>query len=215
MFELMLTGAYTPKQIAVKARDEWGFLTPKKKRTGGTPLALSSIYKILSNPFYAGIIVWGGQTYPGRHESVITIDEFERVRALLQRPGPARPQRHAFAFTGMIRCGSCGLAVTAEHKFKPSGRHYIYYHCTKRRLGPRCAESSVEARSLEDQIERFVRSLAIHPTIEAWLLEETTRDAATLNEQARGATAVTREVAQKRRGTAGGANRASHPKFTD
>jgi DNA invertase Pin-like site-specific DNA recombinase len=183
MFELMLTGAYTPKQIAVKARDEWGFLTPKKKRTGGTPLALSSIYKILSNPFYGGIIVWGGQTYPGRHEPVITIDEFERVRVLLQRPGPARPQRYAFAFTGMIRCGSCGLAVTAEHKYKPSGRHYIYYHCTKRRLGPRCPESSVEARSLEDQIEQFVRSLAIDPAIEAWVLEETTRDAATLLQQ--------------------------------
>jgi DNA invertase Pin-like site-specific DNA recombinase len=183
MVELMLTGAYTPKQIAVKARDEWGFLTPKKKRTGGTPLALSSIYKILSNPFYAGIIVWGGQTYPGRHEPIITIDELARVRELLQRPGPARPQRHAFAFTGMIRCGSCGLAVTAEHKYKPSGRHYIYYHCTKRRLGPRCAESSVEARSLEGQIEQFVRSLAIDPAIEAWLLEEATRDAATLLQQ--------------------------------
>jgi site-specific DNA recombinase len=183
MFELMLTGAYSPKQIAVMARDEWGFLTPKKKRIGGTPLALSSIYKILSNPFYAGIIVWGGQTYPGRHEPVITIDEFERVRVLFQRPGPARPQRHAFAFTGMIRCGSCGLAVTAEHKYKPSGRHYIYYHCTKRRLGPRCAESSVEARSLEDQIAQFVRSLAIDPAIEAWVLEETTSDHAILHQQ--------------------------------
>jgi hypothetical protein len=183
MFDLMLTGAYTPKQIAVMARDEWGFLTPKKKRIGGTPLALSSIYKILSNPFYAGIIVWGGQTYPGRHEPVITIDEFERVRVLFQRPGPARPQRHAFAFTGMIRCGSCGLAVTAEHKYKPSGRHYIYYHCTKRRLGPRCVESSVEARSLEDQIAQFVRSLAIDPAIEAWVLEETTSDHAKLQQQ--------------------------------
>jgi hypothetical protein len=83
----------------------------------------------------------------------------------------------------MIRCGSCGLAVTAEHKYKPSGRHYIYYHCTKRRLGPRCAESSLEVRSLEDQIEQFVRSLAIDPAIEAWLLDETTRDAATLRQQ--------------------------------
>jgi site-specific DNA recombinase len=83
----------------------------------------------------------------------------------------------------MIRCGSCGMAVTAEHKYKPSGRHYIYYHCTKRGLGPRCAESSVEARSLEDQIEQFVRSLAIDPAIEAWVLEEMTRDAATLLQQ--------------------------------
>ncbi|MEA2953501.1 MAG: site-specific recombinase, partial [Alphaproteobacteria bacterium] len=94
MFELMLTGAYSPKQIAIIARDEWGFCTPKKKRSGGRPLALSSVYKILSNPFYAGIIVWSGQTYPGRHDPVITLDEFELVRKLLARPGPIRPQEH-------------------------------------------------------------------------------------------------------------------------
>ena len=81
----------------------------------------------------------------------------------------------------MIRCGTCGLAVTAEHKYKPSGLHYIYYHCTKRRLlGPRCAEPSVEARNLEHQMERFIRSLVINPVIEAWILEQMTRDAAAL-----------------------------------
>ncbi|MCW2114434.1 recombinase family protein [Bradyrhizobium elkanii] len=183
MFELMLTGSYTAKQVAVIARDEWGFLTPRKKRIGGRPLALSSIYQILSNPFYAGIIVWGGQTYPGKHEPVTTIDEFERVRSLLDRPGRARPKRHTFAFTGMIRCGSCGLAVTAEHKYKPSGRHYIYYHCTKRRLGPRCVEPSVEVRTLEEQVGRFIRSLAIDPAIDAWVRDEMTRDAGTLLRQ--------------------------------
>jgi site-specific DNA recombinase len=31
IFDLMLTGSYTPKQIALVARDEWGFRTPKKK----------------------------------------------------------------------------------------------------------------------------------------------------------------------------------------
>jgi len=41
MFDLMLTGAYSPKTIAILARDDWGFRTPQKKRIGGTPLALS------------------------------------------------------------------------------------------------------------------------------------------------------------------------------
>lgn len=172
MFDLMLTGAYTPKQIACIARDEWGFRTPKKKRIGGTPLAMSSIYKVLSNPFYAGIIVWDGQTYPGRHQPVVTIDEFQRVRHLLHRPGRPRPQKHRFAFTGMIRCGACGLFVTAEHKINRFGSHYVYYHCSKRQLGPRCSEPSVELRSLEHQIEQFLRTLAVEPSVEEWLLEE-------------------------------------------
>lgn len=172
MFDMMLTGAYTPKRIALIARDEWGFRTPKKKRAGGKPLAMSSIYKILSNPFYAGIIVWNRQTYPGKHEAIVTIDELQRVRKLLERPGRPKPQKHTFAFTGMIRCGACGLSVTAEHKINRYGYHYAYYHCSKRYLGPRCRELSVELHSLEQQIAGFLRSLAIDPKIEAWILEE-------------------------------------------
>lgn len=103
--------------------------------------------------------------------------EFERVRALIRRPGRAQSQRHAFAFTGMIRCGTCGLAVTAAHKYKPSGLHY-QYKAALTRSG--CAEPSAEARSLEGQLERFVGSLAIDPAIEAWVQEEITCDAATL-----------------------------------
>ena len=172
MFDLMLTGAYTPKQITLTARDEWGFRTPKRKRSGGSPLSMSSVYKILNNPFYAGVIVWNGQTYPGKHEPVISIDDFHAVRRLLKRPGRPKMQRHAFAFTGMIRCGGCGLSVTAEHKFNRFGSHYIYYHCSKRKLGPRCTEPSVTQESLEEQVEQFLRKLRIAPNIEAWLLEE-------------------------------------------
>ena len=172
MFDLMLSGACTPKRIALTARDEWGFRTPRKKRIGGTPLAMSTVYKILSNPFYAGVICWNGQTYPGKHEPVISIDEFQAVRTLLERPGQQRPQRYSFAFTGMIRCGGCGLSVTAEHKRNRYGRRYVYYHCSRPRLGQRCAEPCIELRSLEQQIETFLQSLTIERALEAWVLEE-------------------------------------------
>lgn len=172
MFQLMLTEVHTPKQIALMARDEWGFRTPQRKRTGGRPLAMSSIYKILSNPFYAGIIVWSGQTYTGKHEPIVTLDEFQRVRALLERPGRPRPQKHSFAFVGMMRCGSCGFQVTAERKRKPRGQEYVYYHCAKRSLGPRCPEPSLELRALEKQIEVYLRGMAIAPALHNWTQEE-------------------------------------------
>lgn len=183
MFDLILTGAYTPKQVALAARDDWGFRTPKRKRIGGKPLAMSSVYKILSNPFYAGVIAWKGETYPGKHEPVVSIEDFHTVRRLLQRPGRPKTQRHAFAFTGMLQCGGCGLRVTAEHKINRYGYHYVYYHCSKRRLGPRCSEPSVTQDSLERQIEQFLRTLTIAPTIEAWVAEEIALSAASFNEQ--------------------------------
>ena len=177
MFDLMLSGAYSPRQIAIIARDEWGFRTPKRKRTGGTPLAMSSVYKILSNPFYAGIIVWNGQTHPGRHEPLVSIDEFRMVRHLLDRPGRPKPQRHSFAFTGMIRCGGCGLQVTAERKINRYGSRYVYYHCSKPRLNGKCTEPSVELQSLEQQIVAFLHTIGIDCNIEGWVLDQLAFDA--------------------------------------
>jgi site-specific DNA recombinase len=172
MYELILTGAYSPKQIAIIARDGWGFRTPRRRRIGGKPLAMSSVYKILTNPFYAGIILWAGQAHPGKHESVVSMDEFERVQQLLGRPGRPRPQRHSFAFTGMIRCGACGLMITAEHKVNRFGSRYVYYHCTKRHLGPRCPQPSIEVRALECQIIQFLRELSIPARHQRWILKE-------------------------------------------
>jgi site-specific DNA recombinase len=171
MFELMLTGTYTPKKIAIIARDEWGFRTPQRKCSGGRPLALSTVHRILTNPFYAGIIEWTGETHPGKHQPVVTLDEFEEVQRLLGRPGRPRQQKHSFPFTGMIRCGSCGRMVTAENKVNRYGHRYIYYHCSRHALGPRCTEPSVEARELERQIVGFLNSLAVPPRTHIWILE--------------------------------------------
>jgi hypothetical protein len=55
IFELFLSGAFSPRQIATMARDEWGFLTPRKRRSGGKPLVLGTVYKMLGNRFTMGV----------------------------------------------------------------------------------------------------------------------------------------------------------------
>jgi hypothetical protein len=163
MFDLMLTGGHSARQVARIARDEWGLRTPMHRKRGGRPLAPSTIHRVLTNPFYAGIFTHEGQVREGAHEAVVTLREFDTVQATLRRPLPSRPQRHSFPFTGLIRCGSCGRAVTAEHKTNRHGKRYTYYHCTKSGLGPRCPEPSVRAEALENQIAAWLRSLAMAP----------------------------------------------------
>jgi site-specific DNA recombinase len=164
MFDLALTGTYGPKEIALKARNEWGFVTPTHKRIGGKPVSLSTVYKILGNPFYAGLIVWNGEVYPGKHDPVVTLAEFDRVRAILGRPGRPQPQKYRFAFTGMMRCGACGLMITAENRVKRA-RRYTYYHCTKRHLGDRCKQPSIELKTLESQIQEFLETVYVPPHV--------------------------------------------------
>jgi len=54
MWDMMLTGNYTPPQIQEIANKEWGFRTPKTKRGGGVEIATSLIYRMFVNMFYTG-----------------------------------------------------------------------------------------------------------------------------------------------------------------
>ncbi len=171
IWELALTGCYSPRKIQEMAELQWGFRTPKRKRSGGKPLALSTIYKILGTPFYAGLMVWKGKTYEGKHRPMVTLDEFERVQTLLGRPGRPAPKKHDFAYTGLIRCGTSGRAVTAENKVNRHGYRYTYYHCTKRQI-PRCTERSIEVEALEQQVLTHLRRISIPDRIHRWATGE-------------------------------------------
>lgn len=172
LWKLMLAGAHTPKQLWEMARDDWGLRTPVRKRSGGKPIALSAVYKLFGNPFYAGIINWNGRTYPGKQKLMISVDEFERVQERLGRPGRPRIKRHAFPLTGIIRCGSCGFAVTAENKVNKYGSRYTYYHCSWRRTGPKCQERSLASDELEKQVMVFLQSIAVPELVHNWSIRK-------------------------------------------
>jgi hypothetical protein len=175
MFDEMLRSPHSPRRIWQMARDRWGLRTPKSKRIGGKPLALSAVYRILKHPFYAGILIWHGNTYQGAHEPVITVEEYKRVQDLLHRKRQPRPQKYKFPFTGLIHCGSCGLTVTAEHKINAYGSRYVYYHCTKRDPEYRCTQPSITDKELERQIIEFLGSLVISDRLQNWVMSQVRR----------------------------------------
>src|SRR6185295_11591886 len=85
MWDLMLTGLYTPPQILKIANEEWGFRTKQTKKSGNRPLARSMIYDIFINPFYCGWFEYpegSGRIYRGGHEPMVTQAEYDRVQTL-------------------------------------------------------------------------------------------------------------------------------------
>jgi len=172
----MLTGNYTPPKILDIANNEWGFRTRKFKRIGGCPLSRSGIYKIFTSLFYTGIIENAGVQYQGAHESMITLEEYDRVQILLGRKGKARPKHHEFAFTGLIRCGVCGCLYTAETKRKllKSGeiKEHTYYHCTRKTTKVKCNQRyNIRAKDLDLMIEKEIEKYTILPEFLQWALE--------------------------------------------
>jgi DNA invertase Pin-like site-specific DNA recombinase len=169
MFDLFLTGTYSVKQLTLAVR-EWGLKSRQRKKMGGKYLSVSNVHKILTNPFYAGILMWNGDAHAGAHEPMLTRDEFERVQVILGRPNKPAQKKHFFPFTGLIRCGECGCGITAENKVNRYGTRYLYYHCTKKRLDVRCSQRCITATKLEESFDDFLSGLVVPQKTHDWTI---------------------------------------------
>jgi site-specific DNA recombinase len=160
MWDLMLTGIYSPPHVLRIATNDWGLRTPIKRRQGGKSISQSEIYNIFSNIFYTGYFSYGGKTYQGKHVPMITIDEYDRVQVMLGKKGKPKMQTHDFPFTGIMKCEECGARITASrktklNKTKGTVETYTYYHCTKRRKYIRCTAKPVTVTELENSITKI------------------------------------------------------------
>ena len=159
MWNLMLTGFYTPPQIAQIANNEWGFRTRTTRKMGGKPLCRSASYLIFNRPFYYGEFEspqGSGLWYRGKHAPMITEAEYDQVQKYLGRKGNPRPRTHGtFPFTGLIQCGECQGMVTAEEKHQiMCGNCRFKFSYRKRDACPHC----------ETPIEKMINPLFLHYT---------------------------------------------------
>lgn len=168
LFQLVANRGCSIREATRIARDDWGFVTPPVHGKPGVLLPDSTGHRIMTDPFYAGVIVWDGRAWPGKHPPAVRLETFERLQKALRWTPSIRPTVEV-PYRGLITCGRCGRAVTAEHKQKRA-RRYLYYHCARRKLGDRCPEPSVEAKALDRQILDFLRTLQMEPGLHDLIL---------------------------------------------
>ena len=177
MWDMMLTGAYTPTKILEIITKEWRFKTPKWNRSGDKELAKSGIYNMFSNIFYTGNFNWGGEHYKGIHKPMITEDEFDRVQRLLGKSGKPRFGKHLHLYTGIIRCSECGCLHTACTKVKTlistgEQKLYDYYYCTRKKKSIKCSQKkALTEKNLENQIGKILENSEINPIFLQWALD--------------------------------------------
>ena len=136
MWSMLLSGSYTPNEIWRIATEEWDFTTPKTEKTGGIPLPKSAIYRIFTNPFYAGYITHNGVMHKGSYDPMVTWEEFQLVQNILGSRGNHHVNSFEYAYSGMIRCGICNCSVVPRYitKFvKTENKYvtYVYYYCSR------------------------------------------------------------------------------------
>ena len=143
--------------------DETGFTTQT-----GRPVMLSSVYLMLRNPYYGGKFEFprgSGIWFKVAHESIVTEELFEQVQRqlTLEKNKPAWGSKE-FAFTRLMKCGTCGCGITAQDKFQTlrdgTRQRYVYYHCSGTAKGE-CKEPYIREEQLIEQMVAILGDLDI------------------------------------------------------
>ena len=119
----------------VRELDDKGVTTKSRvsqtgRQRGGHRFDKNYLYKLLNNRTVIGEIKSGETWFPGRHESIVTADSWERAHALLserRRPRKRTPgQREVFLLKGLV-FGTDGRAYSPWRSSLRNGRSYSYY----------------------------------------------------------------------------------------
>ena len=176
IWTMFLSGLYTTGEIRRIANEEWK-LRSRSYRTGGSiPIGSSSLYRILNNPFYAGVIRHNGEEFEGGHETMITIDEFDYAQKLLGKRGKPRLNVNDYSFTGLIKCGKCGCSVVGKTRDKTlaTGKvvTYVYYYCTRKSEKRPCDQKKyTPLAKIEEEINEEIAKFTILPEFKQLALD--------------------------------------------
>ncbi len=134
----------------------------------GKLLGRKTVSDLLSNPIYYGHFCYVGEVHEGKHEPIISKQVFDEVQAVLRerwkwsrtvKPVQEKP------FLGLLRCGGCGMMITAEHKEKRqkngNTHSYTYYRCTKKGKADPCFQPYIREEVLDAEISALLKPFAL------------------------------------------------------
>lgn len=101
----------------------------------GRPFCRSSINSILTNKIYIGTYEWDGHVIKNFTTPIVPYDLWRAVqnRINYHKSNPrAKSHSTAYALTGYIYCGKCGLPMTGQSGRSNNGNLYYYYRCSSK-----------------------------------------------------------------------------------
>jgi len=160
--QLIISGEVSVSEAYHKLVDDWGYRTKQRRKTGNSKLYKSAFYRIISDPFYYGLMVRKEGQVMGTHEPMLEKKDFIALQMRIGKWNKNQSEIN-LPYRGLIKCGECGGSICAQekwqiicsgckHKFhrgkreqcpncklkimdmvKPKVLHYVYYGCTRKR----------------------------------------------------------------------------------
>lgn len=145
-FTRYATGTVGLKHLRKELRDS-GLRT-----RSGKPISLTGLSIVLNNPFYAGLIRIRrtGETFEGQHPPMVSMDVFNRVKAILHAKSVLRFSKHDYVFRRLATCAGCGYHLIGERQ-----KGHVYYRCH----GEECKGTILREEALDAEMQSRLKLL--------------------------------------------------------
>ena len=139
-------------------------------------ISTGQLEDMLKNECYLGFVRHKGKLYQGKHEPIISNRLFERVQLAFNKDNKPKTQKdHKFLYSGLLKCGECGRAITCEKQRKD----LIYYHCTGNYGKCENKHSYIRQEIIDKQINEGIQNIVISDDLADYLnkiLDESYKD---------------------------------------
>ena len=139
-----------PYAVVAKELGAMGF----RSNTSSKPPTKQFIERLLTNPFYYGVMVQSGKRYPHKYEPLIDRALFNKVQAVRddRKHEKTKYDSKDYTFKKIVKCGRCGRAVSP---FK--ARNTVYLRCAN----PKCDNPNTAESLVVGEIERELASVNV------------------------------------------------------
>ncbi|GAB2991914.1 recombinase [Amycolatopsis acidiphila] len=155
-FEQYATGEWSVADLVLAARKK-GLTT---RATGTKPeseVGLTTMYSVLRNPYYMGLVPYQGIHYEGKHPTLIEPDAWLAVQHILESHNHTgeKDRIHTHYLRSTIYCSSCsGRLVFSANT--GNGGTYVYFMCVKKKTKTNnCRRPAVRVERIEQGISNF------------------------------------------------------------
>ncbi|MAM71819.1 MAG: resolvase [Gammaproteobacteria bacterium] len=142
-------------------------ISQKGIKSGGKPISRGSLYKMLNNPVYRGMIKHRDQVYPGLHEGIISETLWVKTQNLLKENSHAAANglraKHPSLLAGIL-FDDKGNAMSPSHAVK-NGKRYRYYISqahVQQQVGKAGSLSRIPAGEIETVVIERIKVLLIN-----------------------------------------------------
>lgn len=161
-FEAYSMGDWSVAQL-VAALEKRGLRTrPTPSRPSAAP-TVTSLHRVLTNPYYKGIVTMNGAQHIGSHEPLVSAAIWDAVQQFLSaRPNGERSRIHTHYLKSTIYCFTCHRRLLVHKARSKSGRIYDYFVCSGRQTGsPKCTQRALPRAKVERRVEEADLSIEI------------------------------------------------------